>query len=47
MVNFAFKSRFVPVYATTKRVSIEKKNEKNKVEKTLVFEHVRFRKYRK
>lgn len=45
MVNFAREQGFIPLYATTKRDVIEKTVEE-KVVKTSVFEHVKFREYR-
>lgn len=44
MVQFAKEIGMVPVYATSKRVAVEK-TEGNKVLTNRVFEHVRFRKY--
>ncbi|HPM01042.1 MAG TPA: CRISPR-associated protein Csx20 [Candidatus Cloacimonadota bacterium] len=35
----------IPVYSTTKRVSVEKQDESSQVVKTSVFKHVIFRKY--
>lgn len=45
MVNFAQSLNLTPIYATTRRESREVKRENGKIEKTLVFEHVRFREY--
>jgi hypothetical protein len=44
IVDFCFKRDFVPVYATTKRNTVEKM-ENGKLIKISQFEHVRFRKY--
>ena len=44
VVDFCFKNSLVPVYATTKRNTIEKM-ENGKLIKVSQFEHVRFRKY--
>ncbi|MEZ4829272.1 MAG: CRISPR-associated protein Csx20 [Bacteroidia bacterium] len=45
MVNFARSLNLTPIYATTRRESREVKRENGKIEKTLVFGHVRFREY--
>ncbi len=44
VVDFCFRNGLVPVYATTKRNTIEKM-ENGKLIKVSQFEHVRFRKY--
>ncbi len=44
VVDFCFKNSLVPVYATTKRNTIEK-IENGKLIKVSQFEHIRFRKY--
>ncbi len=44
VVDFCFKNSLVPVYATTKRNTIEKM-ENGKLIKVSQFEHIRFRKY--
>jgi hypothetical protein len=44
MVDFCFQKGFVPVYATTKRNTVEKM-ENGKLIKVSEFEHVRFRRY--
>ena len=44
VVDFCFKHSLVPVYATTKRNTIEK-IENGKLIKVSQFEHIRFRKY--
>ncbi|MDX2245352.1 MAG: CRISPR-associated protein Csx20 [Bacteroidia bacterium] len=46
MVNFSRTLNLTPIYATTRRESREVTRENGKIEKTLVFEHVRFREYR-
>ncbi|MGI6393632.1 MAG: CRISPR-associated protein Csx20 [bacterium] len=45
LVSFCFKKEFVPIYATTKRVSQEKQNVDGTVERKQLFKHVGFRKY--
>lgn len=45
LVNFAFSRKLIPVYATTKRVTLEKISPDGEIEKTSVFKHVRFRKF--
>ncbi len=44
VVDFCFKHSLVPIYATTKRNTIEK-IENGKLIKVSQFEHIRFRKY--
>ncbi len=44
MVKYSKKNNFIPVYATTKRVSVEKEID-NKIQKKSIFKHIRFRKY--
>ena len=45
MVNWCFQNNRIPIYATTKRVANEMKNENGEVELIKIFKHVRFRKY--
>lgn len=45
IVNFAIYKKMLPVYATTKRLTLEKILFNGVIEKTSVFRHVRFRKY--
>ena len=45
MVEFCKKLGAVPVYATTKRISKEYKNDDGKIEKKSIFEFRRFREY--
>ena len=45
LVDFCFKNGFIPIYATTKRVSEEKQNSDGTVERKQMFKHVGFRKY--
>jgi len=44
MVNFAKELGLIPIYATTKRESIELK-QGNKIIKKSIFKHIKFRKY--
>ena len=44
MVEFSKQNSFVPIYATTKREVIEKK-EGDKVVKKSIFKHIKFRRY--
>jgi len=44
IVDFCFKNGFVPIYATTKRISKER-NLGFKTEKISLFEHIAYRKY--
>ena len=45
MVDLCLKKGFVPIYATTKRVSEEKQNAEGIVERKQLFKHVGFRRY--
>lgn len=45
MVNWCFKNGFVPIYATTKRVSKEVKKQDGTVEVIKIFRHEQFRRY--
>lgn len=45
MVNWCYKNGFIPIYATTKRISKEVKKEDGTVEIVKIFKHERFRKY--
>jgi len=43
MAKFCYENNLLPIYATTKRETIEIKLEDGKVEKRSIFEHVRYR----
>jgi len=45
LVNFCFKHNRIPIYATSKRESIEERQADGSVVKKSVFKFVRFRKY--
>ena len=45
IVNFCFKQKFIPVYATTKRISQETKKKDGSIKKINIFKHVQFRRY--
>ncbi len=45
MVNWSLQNQRVPIYATTKRMSEEKKNGDGLIEKRSYFKHAGFRKY--
>ena len=45
LVNFCLTSGFIPVYATTERVSTERMLEDGTMEKVNQFKHVQFRRY--
>ena len=45
LVSFCFEHGRIPVYATTERKAVEKKNEDGSVEKRSLFQFVRFREY--
>ncbi|MBZ4683973.1 MAG: hypothetical protein PWP46_1697 [Fusobacteriaceae bacterium] len=47
MVNWAFENKFIPIYATTQRKTIEiiDENNPNNIKKISHFEHISFRKY--
>jgi len=45
MVNWAFKSGLIPIYATTERVVLEENKEGDRVVKKNIFRHVNFRRY--
>ena len=47
MVNYAFSLDLIPLYATTKRVLIEKQMPDNVVKSERVFKHKMFRRYEK
>lgn len=47
LVDFCFKNNLVPVYSTTKRESKEVKSQDGRIEKTLYFKHINYRKYRR
>ena len=44
VVNYCKRKKYIPIYATTQRNAVERK-EGEKVYKTSVFEHVKFKKY--
>lgn len=43
-VEFSFAMGFIPIYSTTKRISVEKEID-GEVKKISVFKHIRFREY--
>jgi len=45
MVNWAFKSGLIPIYATTERVVLEENKEGDRIVKKNIFRHVNFRRY--
>ena len=47
MVNYAFSVGLIPVYATTKRMVVEKQMPDNVVKSERVFKHKMFRRYEK
>lgn len=44
IVKFSYDINLIPIYSTTKRISVEKEID-GKVKKISVFKHIRFRKY--
>jgi hypothetical protein len=46
VVDFCLKNNLIPVYSTSRRISVEKNGNNGKIVKTNIFEHVTFRKYR-
>ena len=46
LVNFCFKHKRIPIYATSERQVVEKKKADNSVEKRSLFRFIRFRKYK-
>ena len=47
IVGFCFKNNLIPIYATSKRVYKEDKNQDGSVVRKHIFKHVNFRKYEK
>lgn len=47
MINYAFDTGLIPCYTTTKRVSLQEKNNDGTVNLIKQFKHVRFRLYEK
>ncbi|MBZ4644003.1 MAG: hypothetical protein JG767_1612 [Deferribacteraceae bacterium] len=45
VADFCLKNFLVPIYSTTKRISVEKEDKYGKISKTSIFEHLNFRKY--
>jgi hypothetical protein len=46
VVDFCLKNNLIPVYSTSRRISVEKNGNNNKIVKTNIFEHVTFRRYK-
>jgi len=46
VVDFCLKNGLTPIYATTERISVDKKDIGGKIIKRSIFKHVTFRKYR-
>jgi len=45
LVDFCFKNSLIPIYASSKRVYKETKNENGTIKREHIFDHVNFRRY--